>query len=620
MARHITLKNPLRENYLFRNRAVIAGVVALILMLSLMARLVYLQIINHQHFTTLSHNNRVSILPLAPTRGLIFDRNGVVLAENLPSFSLEIIPERVEDMESTLTEVAKLVDVSDQDLKRFREALKHKRRFENIPLRFRLSNDEVARVAVNLHRLPGVEINSRLTRHYPLGPLTAHAIGYVGRINEQELQSLDVSNYSATTHIGKVGIEKSYEDLLHGSVGYQQVETNARGRILRVLEQTPPVPGKNLHLNIDVRLQRVAEQAFDGERGALVALDPNNGAVLALVSMPGYDSNLFVNGIDQATYTSLTRSHDRPLFNRALRGQYPPGSTLKPFIGLAGLELNAISASSSVFCPGYFTLEHDDHRYRDWKKSGHGPVDLTKSIVESCDVFFYDLGLKLGIDRIASYLKNFGFGKKTGIDIVGESGGLLPSREWKRRARQEPWYPGETLITSIGQGFTLTTPLQLASGTATLATRGIHMQPEVLNHVVDPTDNSKQVLPPSPEKPVPIKDIKRWERIISAMEKVVDDVHGTAHRIKKGLKYTVAGKTGTAQVFGIKQDEEYQEEELIKRLRDHALFIAFAPVESPRIAVALIVENGGHGSSTAAPIARKVMDSYLLDEEGNLKP
>ncbi len=618
MKRRVTLlKNPIRERHLFKVRAIVALAFSLLLMAILIARMFYLQQVQHEHYTTLSTNNRVSVQPLAPTRGLIFDRNGVVLAQNLPTFSLELVAERVDDMDQTLAEIAKLIQVSEEDLERFRRELKRRRRFEAVPLRFRLDDREVALIAVNGHRLPGVEINATLTRHYPLGVLTAHSVGYVGRINEKELQRLDPTNYAATTYVGKIGVEKSYEQQLHGEVGYQQVETNARGRVLRVLDSTPPKPGQNLYLNIDTRLQREAHQAFGKERGALVAIEPESGAVLSLVSVPSYDPNLFVNGIPLKTYTELRDNRNQPLFNRALRGQYPPGSTTKPFIGLAGLELNEITTLDAVACKGWYSLKNDDHRYRDWKKTGHGTIGLTRAIVESCDVFFYDLSLKLGIDKISSYMAQFGFGKRSGIDIGGEAGGLLPSRAWKRRVHKEPWFPGETLITGIGQGFYLATPLQLASATATLSLRGQHMLPRVVNRLQAP--NSQQVTeqPPKLLSQLPVSDEGNWWRIKRAMTKVVHDLHGTARRINRGLRYKMAGKTGTAQVFSIAQDAEYDAEEITKRLRDHALFIAFAPVEDPKIAVALIVENGGSGGAVAAPIARKVIDRYLVGDQPN---
>jgi len=616
------LKDPIRERHLFNSRAIVAAVFTALLIAVLIGRLSYLQVMLHDHYTTLSTNNRVSLQPIAPTRGLIYDRNGVLLAQNLPTFSLEIVQERVEDMDETLNTISSLIDVSDDDIDRFRHELKRRRRFEAVPLRFRLSDREVALIAVNSHRLPGVEINSTLTRHYPMGPLTAHSVGYVGRINERELQDisnkngrldeLDPRDYAATTYIGKIGVEKSKEALLHGHVGYQQVETNARGRVLRVLERTPPTPGMNLYLNIDINLQRTAEKAFGGERGALVAIEPGTGAVLSLVSVPSYDPNLFVNGIPLKTYRELSDSRDQPLFNRALRGQYPPGSTTKPFVGLAGLELNEITAHDTVTCNGYYSLKGDDHRYRDWKRSGHGTIALTRAITESCDVFFYDLSFNLGIDKLSGFLGHFGFGHRTGIDIGGEATGLLPSREWKRRVRREPWFPGETLITGIGQGFFLTTPLQLSNAVATLSSDGKLMTPEVVQATEDPSTHKRTKMAPIKIADVPINDPGNWWRIEHAMSLVVHSPHGTARRISHGLKYKMAGKTGTAQVFSIAQDAEYDAEEVAKRLRDHALFIAFAPVEEPKIAVAVIVENGGSGGAVAAPIARKVIDHYLL--------
>ena len=608
----LALKDHIRESLIFNRRLLVAIFITGLLLLLLLIRLVYLQIIHQEHYSTLSENNRVNILPIPPTRGLIYDRNGVVLAQNLPSFSLRLVPEHIPDLEQTLTELQSLVAISDEDITRFHKDRKQKRRFEGIPLRFRLDDEEVARISVNQYRLPGVEIHAELARHYPLGNLASHAVGYVGRINEQELRELDASNYAASNHIGKVGIERAYEDLLHGQVGYQQVETNAQGRILRVLERTLPTPGKNLFLNLDVQVQRVAEQAMGENNGALVALDPRDGAVLALVSTPTYDPNLFVNGLDSKTFKELRDSPARPLFNRALRGQYPPGSTVKPFLGLAGLELDQIRQNSSLTCPGWYMQEGDPRRYRDWKKHGHGKTDLTKAIVESCDVYFYDLSVALGIDRMHEFLSRFGLGQHTGIDILGELGGILPSREWKRRTYRTVWYPGETLIAGIGQGFMLTTPLQLASITATLSMYGRRTQPNMLYAIQDADAMNQQIIEPRPLEPVPVGQLDHWKTIINAMRDVINSPHGTAHRLSYKLPYSIAGKTGTAQVFGIKEDEEYKEEEISKKLRDHALFVAFAPVEDPRIAVAIVVENGGHGGSAAAPIVRQVMDQYLL--------
>ncbi len=615
----IRLKDNIRETHLFQRRLIVAVLLIIVLIGALIARMVDLEIINVAHYTTLSRNNWVNILPITPTRGLIYDRNGILLAENIPSFTLEITPDRVTHMNATLARLRKIIAISNDDIIRFKKALHRTRRFEGIPLRFRLSDREVARFSVRRYRFPGVDIKASLTRHYPLGPLAAHAVGYVGRINETELRHVNSSNYSGTSYIGKTGVERSYEQVLHGQVGYQQVETNAQGRILRVLERTPPVPGKNLYLNIDVRLQAVAEQAFGKNNGALVAINPTTGAVLALVSMPSFDPNLFVNGVDHKTYQALSNSPNRPLFNRALRGQYAPGSTIKPFIGLGGLELNVINTHDTTFCPGYYMLKGNAHRYRGWKKGGHGVTDLHKAIVQSCDIYFYSLAHTLGIDKIHDYLSRFGFGKKTGIDLRGELPGLLPSRAWKRRTRDEPWFPGETLITGIGQGFFLTTPLQLASATATLADRGIRMQPHMIYAEQNPDSGARQRVPPTSLPGVPQLRPSDWNAIIHDMTDVIQSIYGTAHSIQAGLKYTVAGKTGTAQVFSVAAGKEYNEKDLAKNLRDNALFISFAPVNKPRIAVAVIVEHAGGGGSVAAPIARAVMNYYLLKSpEGSL--
>lgn len=608
-----TLKDHFHETQIFSQRVLVAGLIMFFLLVILLSRLVYLQITNQQHYSTLSENNRVSIRPIAPTRGLIFDRNGILLAQNLPSFTLVIIPEHVENLDSTLEKLKQLISISKEDLKSFHKNRRKKRRFEGVPLRFRLNEEEVAKISVQQNKLPGVIIKAQLSRHYPQGKLAAHAIGYVSRINEAELRKLNASNYSATTHIGKVGIERTYEDILHGKVGFQHVETNAQGRVLRVLDRTLPVSGKNLYLNLDSKVQAIAEQALADNNGALVAIDPRNGAVLAMVSMPVYDPNLFVHGISRINYKALSSSAERPLFNRALRGQYPPGSTIKPFISLAGLELKELQSHDEINCPGWYMLKNDERRYRDWKKHGHKKTDLLKAITESCDIFFYDLALTLGIDNISSYLAHFGLGQKTGIDLRGELTGLNPSREWKRRNRNLPWFPGETLIIGIGQGFMLTTPLQLAHATAAISMMGKHFKPRMLYGIQDEQNNPLIKTKAAPLKSIPISEEKNWHTVLNAMKNVVYGLHGTARGIKHNLKYTLAGKTGTAQVFGIAQDAEYKKEEIAKKLQDHALFIGYAPYENPRIAVALIVENGGSGGAVAAPIVRKVIDQYLLN-------
>jgi penicillin-binding protein 2 len=617
MARHnsSTFKDHIRESIIFSSRSIIAAVIIALLVILLVARLAWLQIFHQEHYKTLSENNRVNILPIPPTRGLIYDRNGILLAQNIPTFTLELVPEHIPDLKATIDEISKLITISEEDLKRFNKNLKRKRRFEGIPLRFRLNDEEVARLSVKQYRLPGVEIIAALSRQYPLGNMAAHTIGYVGRINEKELRKLNASDYSGTNHIGKIGIERSYEDLLHGQVGFQRVETNAQGRILKVLERTLPVPGKNLFLTLDAGLQAVAEKVFtDSENtGALVAIDPRNGDVLAMASMPTFDPNLFVNGLDSNTYRQLRESPDRPLFNRAITGQYPPGSTIKPLVGLAGLELQETYPRQQVNCPGWYMLENDERRYRDWKKEGHAGTDLTKAIVESCDVYFYDLSLSLGIDRISQYLSYFKLGTRTNIDVRGELAGLLPSRAWKRKRYSMPWFPGETLITGIGQGFMLTTPLQLSNFTAILSKNGKGHQPRLLHHVQDPVTRLITLKEPVATEPVPIANQQNWQTVLTAMKKVVHSLNGTARGISFNLPYKIAGKTGTAQVFSIKQDEEYEEEKIKKKLRDHALFVGFAPAEDPKIAVAVIVENGGSGGAVAAPMVRKVMDRYLLD-------
>lgn len=615
MARNsfLTIKDNIREAHLFQVRIITSVVIAAILFSIIIFRLFYLQILSHDHYTALSEDNRVNILPISPIRGLIYDRNGILLAQNLPSFTLELVPEHIKDLDETLSELNKLIRITPDELKRFQKLRKKKRRFEGIPLRFRLNDVERARIAVNQDRLPGVEINAVLSRHYPQGKLASHIIGYVGRINEEELTRIDISRYSATQHIGKVGVERSYEDTLHGEVGFQRVETNAQGRIVNAdpKDRTLPIPGKHLYLTIDAQVQKIAEQSFGENNGALVAIEPETGAVIAFVSLPTYDPNLFVNGLDSKTFKALRDSPEQPLFNRALRGQYPPGSTIKPFIGLAGLEEKLINTNEPLKCPGYYMLKNDDRRYRDWKKRGHGETDLTKAIVESCDVYFYNLALALKIDLIEKHLGHFGVGSPTGIDIRGEASGLLPSKSWKRKTYNLPWFPGETLITGIGQGFTLTTPLQLAHMTATLANRGNRMKPHVVQAIHEPGIKDFDIHKPEHIGFAGKYNPENWQTIIDAMTKVVHSIYGTARRINKNLDYKIAGKTGTSQVFGIAEDEEYDEEKIAKKLRDHALFIAFAPIEEPKIAIAVIVENGGSGGAVAAPIARKVLDAYL---------
>jgi len=612
MFKRVHLKDDFLESRLIRRRLIVSAAIVLVLIGIVVARLYVLQIVDYEHFSTLSDSNRIRIRALPPTRGLIYDRNGVVMANNLPAYRLEIVREQVEDMDETLSRLKHYIAYTDQDLDRFQLLSRRRRPFESIPLRLNLNDEEVARLAVNLHKFSGVEINARLTRNYPKGSHAVHALGYVGRIDVDDLSRVDEISYAGTSHIGKLGLEKYYETELHGTVGVQQVEVNAKGRTLRVLNETPPIPGKNLHLTIDSKLQEVAEQLFGEESGALVAINPNNGEILALVSMPIFDPNLFVNGVSYENYNKLRDSPSRPLFNRALSGQYPPGSTAKPFFALAALEANVIDKDNTVTCKGFYRLPNEERKFRDWKKGGHGEMNMKNAITQSCDVYFYDLSYRLGIDKMSALLEQFGFGQKTNIDSTGERAGILPSREWKRKTEGIMWFPGETLNTGIGQGAFLVTPLQLANAIAALSLKGKRYRPRLVRSIKD--NNTEELLETRVEiaGQYQLSKESNWKHIHDSMINVVHGLRGTAARINRGLKYKMAGKTGTSQVFGIAQDEEYDAETIAKNLRDHGLFISYAPAGKPRIAVAVIVENGGHGSSSAAPIARKVMDAYLL--------
>ncbi len=604
---------------LFRRRAVVAAVLCLLLILALLGRLAWLQVVEYSHFADLSENNRIRLMALPPNRGLIYDRNGVVLAENRPTFHLEITPEQVDDIDKLLEELGKIVELREQDIKQFKRDLRNNRPFESISLRSRLNDDEVARLAVNRHRFPGMDISARLSRYYPQKHLTAHVVGYVGRINEKELKTIDVGNYRGTSYIGKTGLEKYYETVLHGQTGQQNVEVNAEGRVLKVLDKTPPTPGEDLVLGLDIELQQVAEQALGDLAGAIVAMDVKTGDVLVYLSKPSFDPNLFVHGISVKKYHELQHGVDKPLFNRALYGQYPPGSTYKPFTALAGLETRVMRAKEDVLCTGYYQLPNDeDHKYRDWKKDGHGHINVTDAIEQSCDVYFYELSYRLGIDRMHAFLSRFGFGQKTGIDLYGERSGLLPSREWKKRVHGKIWYPGETLIAGIGQGYMLTTPLQLAMATTALANRGALVSPRLVTELRSVDGETLEAMPVR-RRDIKLKQSYNWDIIRRAMRKVVHGPLGTARATGWKIKFKMAGKTGTAQVFSIGQDEEYDAETVKRKLRDHALFIGFAPYKNPRIAVAVIGENGEHGSA-AAPIAAAIMqryfDKYPLPESG----
>ncbi len=610
----VEFKDTQREIYHFRLRLVLAAGFILVLLLILLSRFVYLQVLQYSHYQTLAENNRISVVPIVPNRGLILDRNGVVLAHNYSGYTLEITPGKVADLEATINQLATLVDIQPKDRKRFKKLLAESHTFESLPIRIRLSDEEVARIAAQSYRFPGVEIKARLFRSYPLAEETSHLIGYIGRITDSDLEQLDkddnLANYRGSDHIGKIGIEQSYESELHGTTGIEQMEVDAGGRGVRVLSRIPPVSGNDLVLTIDSKLQQIAEKSFGNYRGALVAIDPNNGEILAYISKPGYDPNLFIDGIDSDSWDALNNSPDLPLTNRAMRGQYPPGSTIKPFMALAGLYYGKRTPSYTINDPGYYTLPGSSHHYRDWKPGGHGKVDMFKAIVQSCDTYFYGLAVDLGIDNVHDFLSKFGFGKKTGIDMEGEQSGLMPSQEWKQTRYKQKWYAGDTVSAGIGQGYELVTPLQLAFATAILANDGVAYRPHLVRRVQRSGGKVISETKIHPEFTVDIKP--EYIALVKQAMVAVTQPGGTAAAASAGAPYSIAGKTGTAQVVGMKQGEKYNAQKMQERHRDHAWFIAFAPADKPKIALAVLVENGGHGGSTAAPIARKVFDYYLL--------
>lgn len=608
------LKNYQNEQHNFKLRLSLLGMVVLIAFSLLAIRFYFLQISRYDHYQTLAENNRISIVPITPNRGLISDRNGVILAHNFFAYTLEITPSKVDNLEATINEIAQLVEVSPSDLKRFNKLKSEGHNFESVPLRTHLNEIEAAKFAVNRFRFPGVELKSRLFRHYPLGKQGAHMVGYIGRINDKDLIKLAekdaLSNYKGTDHIGKSGVEEYYEAQLHGTTGFQQVEIDADGKAVRVLSSKAPISGNNLILSADSKLQEIAEAAFGERRGALVAIKPSTGEVLAFVSMPTFDSNLFVGGIDVENWKLLNESLDKPLINRPLRGVYPPGSTFKPFTALAGLENGKRKPPFSISDAGYFMLPRSSHRYRDWKPGGHGNVDMRKAITISCDTFFYGLAMELGIERMSDFVRHFGFGQKSGVDIVGEVGGLLPTPEWKMRRFKQPWYMGETVIVGIGQGYTLATPMQLAQATAILANKGVAMRPRIVAAITDAKTGVSKATQQVISDKIPLDEANLEIVKLGMIDVTLPG--GTAASVGANAGYSVAAKTGTAQVIGMKQNEKYNANLIAERHRDHALFIAYAPAEDPKIALAVIVENGGHGGSAAGPIARKVMDYYLL--------
>ena len=615
------IKDFWREQRLFEQRAIAAVVIIATLSLLLVGRLVWLQVVRYDYYTDLSQGNRVRIEPLPAPRGIIYDRQGLILAENQPAYQLELVPEQVPDLDATLQGLVRIGLLDADDVDDAKRTVRSRRPFDSVPIRLHLSESDMAAFGVNRFEFPGVDIRTRLARSYPQGETAVHALGYVGTVSAADLARIDREAYAGTSTIGKVGIEAAYEDPLRGRNGSREIMVNARGRsvvklgtLQAALQTRPGEPGTDLFLTLDLEVQRVAEQAVRDQRAAIVALDPNNGDVIALVSRPGFDPNLFARGLTRTEYAALNENPDRPLFNRALRGTYPPGSTIKPVVALAGLTHGIIEPDKPFFCIGYFSLPGSSHRFRDWRPKGHGAVDLRSAISQSCDPYFYSLSNQLGVRRLNAFLGQFGLGKPTGIDIGGEKSGILPSPEWKKTAfnqrSAQVWFPGETVIFGIGQGYMTSTPLQLAHMTAILATRGKNFEPRLVRAMRNPRTQRMTELTPAPLPPLQAASAEHWDLIIDGMRAVMEG--GTATRSAAGAPYSIAGKTGTAQVFSVAQNARYNESAIAERLRDHAWFVAFAPIEAPRIAIAVLVENGRSGSGTAAPIARTVMDAYLL--------
>lgn len=616
MPEPIPLKDHDTEKRLVNKRLIACAALVLAISCALVARMYFLQVTEFDYNSTVSENNRVHVLPIPPERGFIYDRNGVLLADNQPSFNMTLTRERAGDSAKVLDSVISILHLPEEDRAVFTKAMKQARHpFDPSTLLYELTEEQIALLAVNQYRLPGIEVEAQFVRHYPQGDHFAHSVGYVGRINEKEAKQLNPTEYRGTQSIGKTGIERFYEHALHGTVGFEEVETNAQGRVMRVLRHTDAVPGKNIVLSLDIKLQEAAEDALGDRRGSIIALDPKTGEVLAMVSKPSFDPNLFVTGISSKDYSGLRDSIDKPLFNRALRGLYAPGSTIKPEVAIAGLDSGVISASTRVFDPGYFQLPNVEHKYRNWNHSGDGWVDLNAAIMRSNDTYFYDLASKLGIDRMHDYLSMFGVGQKVSLDMFEESSGLMPSREWKRSTRRQAWFPGETVILGIGQGYMQVTPLQLAQATALIANKGVWNRP----HLARTIDGA----PPVDEHPmanIVLHDPKEWEQVNHAMQLVMHDARGIARASATGAQYRIAGKSGTAQVVAIKQGERYNRLKTAERNRDNALFVGFAPAEVPQIVISVMIENGEAGGRVAGPVVRKVMDAWLLDNQGALKP
>jgi penicillin-binding protein 2 len=614
-AKRQTIRDHTAEANLVARRTVVSFIFVGILMLIIIFNLYQLQVRQYEDYQTRSNGNRIKVLPVAPNRGLIYDRNGVILAENKPVFSLEITPEEVDDLDSTIEQLSELMSLSETEVSEFKRSLKRQRRFKPLSIREQLSHDDVALFSAQQHKFPGVSIEARLSRYYPFKDTLTHMLGYVAKINKKDLSKLEeneqLANYAATHDIGKQGVEKFHERILHGEVGYQQVEVNNQGRIIRVLSFEPPIPGRDIVLNIDINIQKKAQEVLAGRRGSVVVMDPNEGSVLALYSSPSYDPNLFVHGISQKEYNKLLSSKNSPLLNRATQGRYPPASTVKPHLALLGLEEGIIDKDTEIHDRGTYRLNNVNHVWRDWKKYGHGKVNVTKAIEVSCDIFYYDLAYKLGIDRISESMQEFGFGRRTGIDLAEESSANMPSRGWKRAKFNEPWYIGDTIPVGIGQSYWNATPLQLAQSLNFLINKGQRHTPRLIKGFM--IEGGVNKIPIETQSPIPIVDEQNWDIVLDAMYGTVNREHGTARGAFQNTDYVSAGKTGTAQLFSVAQDAEYEEENVSARLKDNAMYVGYAPYIAPEISMSIVIENAGGGSSNAAPAARTIMD-YYFDE------
>jgi len=626
LRRHSPIRDYVTEARLFRNRAIVSFLGIIILVGVLIINLYNLQVVQYQDYQTRSNDNRIKIVPIAPNRGLIYDRNGILLAENRPIYNLEIIPEQVQNIDDTISRLKKIITISNDKVAQFKKELKQKRRFNSIPLLTQLTQKQVATISVNQYKYPGVSVTASLNRYYPFGKILTHAIGYVSRINDRDLKRLTregkEANYKATRDIGKLGVERYYEDILHGMPGYQEVEVNSRGRVIRTLKYVPPVPGKDIVLNIDVNLQAYVYSLLKNNRGSAIVLDPKDNGVLAMVSTPSYDPNAFVHGISVKKYRALLQNKNRPLVNRSTLGIYPPASTVKPFIAVAALTEGVITPSTTRHDPGYWRIPNSKTKpFRDWLRWGHGKVNVTKAIEESVDTFFYQVSYDMGIDRLSKWMSLFGYGKYTGIDIFEESKANMPTREWKMARHQTPWYQGDTIPVGIGQGYWIATPMQIAKATSVLVHHGKVLAPHLLRATIDNGEPFSKRKLAAVESFPPIKNVpdKYWNIAIHGMYLVNNGSRGTARKAFKGAAYTSAGKSGTAQVFGLGENQKYNADEIAEHLRDHALFTSFAPVKHPKIIVTVVLENAGGGSSHGAPIARKVFDHYFFSEKMNKK-